>query len=117
MNKAIILGLVLLLSTASAFNILQNKGLRTQDSNDDKVKVNLYFESLCPGCHQFIMGALKTAASTKVLLHRYRTSGRSVSSISSHTAMQDDTKMAPAGPSTASMALENARATLLRPAL
>ena len=55
-------GLVLLalfIGTLS-FNIL------VQDQNDDKVKVDFYYESLCPYCQQFMQGALQKAANTKV---------------------------------------------------
>ena len=38
-----------------------------QNNDDDKVKIALYFESLCPGCQQFIKGALTRAVGTKVL--------------------------------------------------
>lgn len=33
--------------------------------NPDKVKIDFYFESLCPYCQQYIVGALKTASNTK----------------------------------------------------
>lgn len=33
-----------------------------------KVKVDFYYESLCPYCQQYIQKSLKVAASTKVLL-------------------------------------------------
>ena len=46
---------------ASTFNIYQ-------EENDDKVKVDYYFESLCPYCLQFMEGSLKKAAATKVYL-------------------------------------------------
>lgn len=38
-----------------------------QNPNDDKVYIELYYESLCPYCQQFILGSLKTAANTKDL--------------------------------------------------
>ncbi len=57
------LALLLLLVSASAFTIQQN-----QPSNDDRVKIDFYYESLCPYCQQFITGSLKTAANTKVPL-------------------------------------------------
>jgi hypothetical protein len=34
-----------------------------------KVKVDFYYESLCPYCQQFIEKSLKVAASTKVKLY------------------------------------------------
>lgn len=36
-----------------------------QTPNDDRVKVDLYLESLCPDCKAFVGGALKKAANTK----------------------------------------------------
>ena len=35
-------------------------------SDGDKVKVDFYYESLCPYCQQFMERALKQAAATKV---------------------------------------------------
>lgn len=60
-----VLLLALFAFTALTFNIRVNT---RGDENDDKVKVDFYYESLCPYCQQFISGALKTAANTKVLL-------------------------------------------------
>jgi len=36
-------------------------------TDDDRVKIDFYYESLCPYCQQFIERSLKVAASTKVL--------------------------------------------------
>jgi hypothetical protein len=35
-------------------------------SSAQKVKVDLYFESLCPDCEKFITTSLRTAANTQV---------------------------------------------------
>lgn len=52
--------LVALLAVAAAFEI------RTVDQpNDDKVHIELYYESLCPYCQAFIKGSLKNAFNTK----------------------------------------------------
>lgn len=58
MNKFVLLALVL--TAASCIDVIQNT------ENDDRVKVDYYFESLCPYCRDFIVGQLKTAAATKV---------------------------------------------------
>ncbi len=63
MNKLLLLALVL--SAVSCIEIAQIQ------ENDDRVKVDYYFESLCPYCQQFIVGQLKTAAATKVRLLVY----------------------------------------------
>ena len=55
------LALLVLLVSASAFTIQQDLA-----PNDDRVKIDFFYESLCPYCQQFINGALKTAANTKV---------------------------------------------------
>ena len=39
-----------------------------QNSNDDKVKVNFYYESLCPYCQQFMSSSLTKAMATDVPL-------------------------------------------------
>jgi hypothetical protein len=52
--------LIATISIAFAFN------LEVQEPNDDRVKIDFYFESLCPYCQQYIVGSLKTAANTKV---------------------------------------------------
>ncbi len=36
--------------------------------NDDRVKVDFYYESLCPYCQQYMERSLKVAAATKVIL-------------------------------------------------
>ena len=62
--KVAFLCLALLLVNTLAFNIFVNH--RQEDANDDKVKVDFYYESLCPYCQQFMERSLKTAAATKV---------------------------------------------------
>lgn len=58
-----------------------------------KVKVDFYFESLCPYCQQYIVGSLKKAAATKVTLSLdFRASGISVNLISIPMEMQEDKK-------------------------
>jgi interferon gamma-inducible protein 30 len=54
-----LLVLLALVSVTLAINIVDNT------PNDDRVKVDFYFESLCPYCQQYIVGSLKTAANTK----------------------------------------------------
>ncbi len=54
----VFLGLIVL---ATANSIVQTDG--------DKVKIDFYFESLCPYCQQFISKSLKAAAATKVTIH------------------------------------------------
>ena len=56
----LLVGVLAVLCLASAFEL-------RAVPNGDKVLVELYFESLCPYCQQFILGSLKTAASTKDL--------------------------------------------------
>jgi interferon gamma-inducible protein 30 len=56
----ILAALFVVLAVATAFEV------RTvEQPNDDKVYIELYYESLCPYCQQFIEGSLKTAFSTK----------------------------------------------------
>jgi thiol-disulfide isomerase/thioredoxin len=38
-------------------------------ADDGKVKVDFYYESLCPYCQQFIERSLKQAAATKVFCY------------------------------------------------
>lgn len=78
-----VLLLLSLLIGALAFNILVNS------DNDDKVKVDFYYESLCPYCQQFMKGALKTAANTKVKPISQRISGRFAISLSLPMATQN----------------------------
>jgi len=58
MKKSLLLVIValLILQVHSVFNT----DIRVV--NDDKVKIDLYFESLCPGCRQFIQTSLKNAS-------------------------------------------------------
>lgn len=57
--KTIILAALLLVSTMT-FTI------NNIVTDDGKVKVDFYYESLCPYCQQFISRSLKTASLTKV---------------------------------------------------
>lgn len=70
-----LLCLALLASTSLAWNIRVNNG------DDQKVKIDFFYESLCPYCQQFMAGALKTAANTKVSIKLLRISGKSVTSL------------------------------------
>lgn len=58
----VLLLLACLLACAFTFNIRSNP-------NDDRVKIDFYYESLCPYCQQYIERSLKVAASTKVFLY------------------------------------------------
>lgn len=58
MNRSILVVLAVLLVSATAFSV--------GNSNGDKVKVDFYYESLCPYCQQYIEKSLKIAANTKV---------------------------------------------------
>lgn len=55
--------ILLLLSALIALSVSYN--LVNDLPNDDKVKVDFYYESLCPYCQQYMVGSLKTAANTK----------------------------------------------------
>ena len=59
------LALVLVLLTVSAFAFNLEVSQPTE-VNDDRVKIDFYYESLCPYCAQFMEGSLKKAAGTKV---------------------------------------------------
>ena len=63
MIKHILLLAVLFIAVTS-FNIFN---IRQHTPNDDRVKIDFFYESLCPYCQQFIVGSLKTAANTKVV--------------------------------------------------
>jgi hypothetical protein len=82
-----------------------------------KVKVDFYYESLCPYCQQFIEKSLKQAASTKVLSSLFRISGKYATSIFIHMEMPRESKMEEPGASLVNMALENVKETLLKLAL
>ena len=63
------------------------------EDNAPKVKVDFYFESLCPYCQQYIVGSLKKAAATKVTyLLNFRVSGIFVNLTSILMEMQEDKK-------------------------
>lgn len=57
MNKSLIvfLGLVVIAASQALYR-----------TDGEKVKVDFYYESLCPYCQQFIEKSLKQAAATKV---------------------------------------------------
>jgi hypothetical protein len=98
-----------------ALSFTFNRNIVTED--DDRVKIDFYYESLCPYCQQYMERSLKVAASTKVLFYIIlRISGRSVTLTSSLMVMPKESKMDPPGHSLANMDLPNAKATLLRPA-
>lgn len=62
MNKSLLLCIVVLLTTSYGFTV-EEENIVTAD---DRVKIDFYYESLCPYCQQFIERSLKTAANTKV---------------------------------------------------
>jgi hypothetical protein len=101
---AVILLAIVCLQTILAFNIVAEP-----EPNDDRVKVDLYFESLCPYCQQFIVGSLKTAANTKVIMKLFRISGRYVTSISFPTETPNAHPTEQVGVSLANMEFVNAR--------
>jgi len=53
------------LNDVVAAGVYHRKGL--MQSNDDRVRIDLYTESLCPGCMQVITTSLKIALNTKDL--------------------------------------------------
>lgn len=111
MNKfGTILAFVAFIYLAQSFNLVQ----AGDNPNDDRVKVDFFFESLCPYCQQYIVGSLKTAANTQVYRSIFRISGRFATSISILTEMQEDKRMEIAGTLLANMELENAKAILLK---
>lgn len=100
-----ILSLALLAVTTLSFNIMVN------DANDDKVKIDFYYESLCPYCQQFMAGALTKAANTKVAHQLLRISGKSANLLSLPTEMPKGHGMDRPGASPASTVLENVKET------
>lgn len=106
MNKfGIILAFILFISLTQSFNFLQFE----ENPNDDRVKIDYFFESLCPYCQQYIVGSLKTAANTKVYYILFRISGRFAISISIHMEMLEDKELEIAGILHANMDLGNAK--------
>lgn len=101
MQKVVLL--LVLASLALATPLMRTDG--------GKVKVDFYYESLCPYCQTFMEKSLKIAASTKVRPFPLRTSGRSATSTSIPTEMPVALPMAPAGLSPASTASGNAKET------
>jgi hypothetical protein len=67
----IVLCIALLLVSSLSF-----KFIPSFNADSDKVKVDLYYESLCPDCQQFISRSLKVAAGTKVKILLFRISGK-----------------------------------------
>lgn len=51
------------LSDVVAAGVYRHTALKSE--NDDRVRIDLYTESLCPGCMQVITTSLKTALNTK----------------------------------------------------
>ena len=113
--KLFVLCLVLLSVQVFTFNIFTKDHSKKVNPNDDRVKVDFYYESLCPYCQQFMERSLKTAASTKVILLLFRTSGKSVTSTSTPMAMPEDKRMElMTGVTHVSTELENAKETSLK---
>lgn len=56
-----VLALLLLVAIAASFEVKSTK------TADDKVLIELYYESLCPYCQSFLLGQVKKAAATKDL--------------------------------------------------
>lgn len=108
MSKLLVLlfGLVLLASSQTLFR-----------TDGGKVKVDFYYESLCPYCQQFIEKSLKTAAATKVYKHLLRISGKYVISVCILMEMLKEFKMVPVGVLHANMESMNVSETLLKLAL
>ena len=93
MNKAIIT--LCLLALAAATPLIRTDG--------GKVKIDFYYESLCPYCQQFMERSLKIAASTKVRLTLFRISGKFVISTFIPTATPEELRMELAGVSHVNM--------------
>ena len=55
--KTFLLSTILLLSLVSSMKL-------TLEDNDDKVHIDLFYESLCPDCQKFIQGSVKKALAT-----------------------------------------------------
>lgn len=112
--KLTILCLVLLTVNVFAFNIFV-KDKSSTDPNDDRVKIDFFYESLCPYCQQFMERSLKTAANTKVNLFIFRISGKFVTLISILMAMLADKKLEMMiGITPANMVQENVKETSLK---
>lgn len=58
MKTVLFITLLLVCTLGFKFNKIVTDG--------DKVKIDFYYESLCPYCQQFITRSLKVAANTKV---------------------------------------------------
>lgn len=84
-------------------------------TDDGRVKVDFYYESLCPYCQQFIERSLKVAAQTKVYFISYsRISGKYVTSTFILTEMPKESRMEPTGVLLANMGSGNAKEMLSR---
>ena len=103
--KLLLLSLLVLFATSSNIFVRQYDldFMEPSSSNNDKVKLDFFYESLCPYCGQFINSALKTAVATPVSFPLSRISGRSVNSTCTPTAMRAGRRMEPVGPLPASM--------------
>lgn len=85
--KALLL-FTLLLASTFAYTINQIV------TDDDKVKIDFYYESLCPYCQQFIQKSLKAASETKVSFFlSFRISGKYVISTFIPMVTQEEFKM------------------------
>jgi interferon gamma-inducible protein 30 len=64
-NKALAFGIILASVAVLTYYHQENIEGNLQVAADNKVKIDLYSESLCPDCLAFVRGSLKTAANTK----------------------------------------------------
>ena len=101
--------LALMLATTFSFKLFNIA--QTTSSNDDRVQVTLFYESLCPGCNQYIKGQLTKAASTKVYLLKFRISGRFASSDLFPMETPEEFKTDQTGNSLANTARRNVKET------
>ena len=79
--------------------------------NDDRVKVDIYIESLCSDTINFILKSLKPAASTKVRKVIFRIFGKYVTSTFTHMEMLKDKEMEQVGHSHVNMDPDNVKET------
>ncbi len=83
-------------------------------TDDGRVKVDFYYESLCPYCQQYMERSLKVASQTKVNIFLFRISGRYAISTFIPTEMPIESRMDQAGTSHVNMDQDNAKETWLR---
>lgn len=102
LNKITILVLCLF-SVAFAQTLMRTDG--------GKVKVDFFYESLCPYCQQFMERSLKKAAATPVTYLLFRISGKFVIFLYILMVMLGELLMEQAGFSLANMGLENVKET------